>query len=38
MHQMVSREGIAVILEADIQAYFHSIDRKKLLKLGTAQQ
>ena len=33
MHQMVFREGIAVILEADIQAYFDSIDRKKLLEL-----
>ena len=31
--QMVSREGIEVVLEADIQAYFDSIDRKKLLEL-----
>jgi RNA-directed DNA polymerase len=30
---MVSREGIAVVLEADIQAFFDSIDRKKLLEL-----
>jgi group II intron reverse transcriptase/maturase len=30
---MVSREGIAVVLEADIQAFFDSIDRKKLLGL-----
>jgi group II intron reverse transcriptase/maturase len=33
VHQMVSREGIAVVLEADIQAFFDSIDRKKLLEL-----
>ena len=33
MNQMVSRERIAVILEADIQAFFDSIDRKKLLEL-----
>ena len=33
VNQMVSREGIAVILEADIQAFFDSIDRKKLLEL-----
>ena len=33
MHDMVTREGIAVILEADIQAYFDSIDRKKLWEL-----
>lgn len=33
VHQMVSREGIAVILEADIQAFFDSIDRKKLLEM-----
>jgi RNA-directed DNA polymerase len=32
VHQMVSREGIAVILEADIQAFFDSIDRKKLME------
>jgi group II intron reverse transcriptase/maturase len=31
--RMVSREGIAVILEADIQAFFDSIDRKKLLEM-----
>jgi group II intron reverse transcriptase/maturase len=30
--QMVSREGIVVILEADIQAFFDSIDRKKLME------
>jgi len=33
VNRMVSREGIAVILEADIQAFFDSIDRKKLLEL-----
>jgi len=33
VNQMVSHEGIAVILEADIQAFFDSIDRKKLLEL-----
>jgi group II intron reverse transcriptase/maturase len=33
VNQMVSRERIAVVLEADIQAYFDSIDRKKLLEL-----
>jgi group II intron reverse transcriptase/maturase len=33
VNQMVSREGIAVVLEADIQAFFDSIDRKKLLEL-----
>jgi len=33
VNQMASREGIAVILEADIQAFFDSIDRKKLLEL-----
>ena len=33
VNQMVSREGITVILEADIQAFFDSIDRKKLLEL-----
>ena len=32
-NQMVSHEGIAVILEADIQAFFDSIDRKKLLEI-----
>ncbi len=31
--RMVSREGIAVVLEADIQAFFDSIDREKLLEL-----
>jgi RNA-directed DNA polymerase len=31
--QMVSREGITVILEADVQAFFDSIDRKRLLEL-----
>ncbi len=31
--RMVSREGIAVILEADIQAFFDSMDRKKLLEM-----
>ena len=30
---MVSREGIVVILEADIQAFFDSIDRKKLMEI-----
>jgi retron-type reverse transcriptase len=30
VNQMVSRERIAVILEADIQAFFDSVDRKKL--------
>lgn len=33
MNQMVSRERITVILEADIQTYFDSLDRKKLLEL-----
>lgn len=33
VNQMVSQEGITVILEADIQAFFDSIDRKKLLEL-----
>jgi len=33
MNQMVSRERIAVIMEADIQAFFDSIDRKRLLEL-----
>jgi group II intron reverse transcriptase/maturase len=33
VHQMASQERIAVILEADIQAFFDSIDRKKLLEL-----
>lgn len=32
MHQMVSRERVAVILEVDIQTFFDSIDRKKLLE------
>jgi len=29
----MDREGIRVVLEADIQAYFDSIDRKKLMEL-----
>lgn len=33
VNRMVFREGIAVVLEADIQAFFDSIDRKKLLEL-----
>lgn len=33
VNRMVSREGIALVLEADIQAFFDSIDRKKLLEL-----
>jgi RNA-directed DNA polymerase len=33
VNQMVSREGIEVVLEADIQAFFDSIDREKLLEL-----
>jgi len=33
MHQMAYREGITVVLEADIQAFFDSIDREKLLEL-----
>jgi len=33
VNRMVSREGIAVVLEADIQAFFDSIDRKKLSEL-----
>lgn len=33
MNQMVSRERITVILEADIQTFFDSVDRKKLLEL-----
>jgi group II intron reverse transcriptase/maturase len=33
VNQMASRERIAVVLEADIQAFFDSIDRKKLLEL-----
>jgi RNA-directed DNA polymerase len=33
LNRMVDREGITVVLEADIQAYFDSIDRKKLLEL-----
>lgn len=31
--RMVFREGISVILEADIQAFFDSIDRKKLWEM-----
>jgi group II intron reverse transcriptase/maturase len=33
MQDMATREGIKVILEADIQAYFDSIDRRKLSEL-----
>jgi RNA-directed DNA polymerase len=33
VNRMVSREGIAVVLEADIQAFFDSIDRTKLMEL-----
>jgi group II intron reverse transcriptase/maturase len=33
LNRMVSHEGITVILEADIQAFFDSIDRRKLLEL-----
>jgi RNA-directed DNA polymerase len=33
VNQMASHEGIAVILEADIQAFFDSIDRKKLMEM-----
>ena len=33
VNQMVSHEGITVILEADIQAFFDSIDRKKLMEM-----
>jgi group II intron reverse transcriptase/maturase len=33
VNQLVSREGITVILEADIQAFFDSIDRTRLLEL-----
>jgi group II intron reverse transcriptase/maturase len=33
VHRMVSREKIAVILEADIQAFFDSIDRAKLKEM-----
>ena len=33
VNQMVSREGIEVVVEADIQAFFDSIDRKRLLEL-----
>lgn len=33
MNRMVSREGITVVLEADIQAFFDSIDRERLLEL-----
>lgn len=32
VNRMVSREGITVILEADIQAFFDSIDRTRLLE------
>jgi RNA-directed DNA polymerase len=33
LNRMVFREGVAVVLEADIQAFFDSIDREKLLEL-----
>jgi len=33
VNRMVSHEGIVVVLEADIQAFFDSIDRKKLLEI-----
>lgn len=33
MHQMATQERVAVILEADIQAFFDSIDRKGLLEM-----
>ena len=33
MHQMAFRERITVVVEADIQAFFDSIDRQKLLEL-----
>jgi group II intron reverse transcriptase/maturase len=33
VNQMASHEGITVILEADIQAFFDSIDRKKLMEM-----
>jgi len=33
VHRMASEERITVVLEADIQAFFDSIDRKKLLEL-----
>jgi RNA-directed DNA polymerase len=33
VNRMVSREGITVVLEADIQAFFDSIDRTKLLEM-----
>jgi len=32
-HDMVTREKTAVILEADIQAFFDSIDRKRLMEM-----
>ena len=32
-HDMVTRERITVILEADIQAFFDSIDRKRLMEM-----
>jgi retron-type reverse transcriptase len=31
---MVEREGIKVILEADFQAYFYSLDRTKLREIS----
>lgn len=33
LNRMVSREGIRVILEADIQAFFDSMDRERLLEM-----
>lgn len=33
LNRMVERERVAVILEADIQAFFDSVDRAKLLEL-----
>lgn len=33
LNRMVQREGIMVILEADIQAFFDSIDRDKLMEM-----
>ena len=33
LNRMVFREGVVVVLEADIQAFFDSIDRKTLLEL-----
>lgn len=33
LHRMVSEDRVTVILEADIQAYFDSVDRGKLMEL-----